>query len=231
MTLSRLLVLLLISSFITESNAERSPTCSRNGRESKIADFGKKAMPIGALAVSAIKLDLVGAIMSQVLSSGLYALNKPLEKKIHKKRPCGCSGAFPSGHMIMYASSASLLHYRYGWQYGLPAYAIAIGFAADRVKNKAHSWWDMLGTAAAVNAIVYLVTPRFTPDVEYLPFFLWEDSCETNNCPADANKPLLVKPSLRLIKKEKSAIQFIPLLHANTKGGNKNYSVGFVMRF
>lgn len=231
MALFHRFLLFIILVFSIESPDARSPTCKRNGKESKIADFGKKAMPIGALAVAAVKLDWVGAIMSQVLSSGLYGLNKPLEKKIDKKRPCGCSGAFPSGHMIMYASSASLLHYRYGWQYGLPAYAIAIGFAADRVKNKAHSWWDMLGTAAAVNAIVYLVTPRFTPDVEYLPSFLWEDSCDTSECSPDTNKPLLVKPSLRLIKREKSGTQIIPLLHANTKAGDKHYSVGFVVRF
>lgn len=232
MSVFRPLILTLSLILMTESFAGRSPNCTSNGRQSKIADFGKKAMPLGALAVAAVKLDWYGALMSQVLSSGLYGLNKPLEKKINKKRPCGCNGAFPSGHMIMYASSSSLLYYRYGWQYGLPAYALTIGFAADRVKNKAHSWGDMLGTFALVNAITWLVIPKFTPEVEYLPLCLWEtDSCESDDYGVDVHKPKVIKPSLHMVKKAQSPIEFFPLVKANTQADDKYYSVGFVVRF
>jgi membrane-associated phospholipid phosphatase len=179
-TLFLLLCFILIRPF--ESFAAKSPNCTAKRQHTKVADFGKTAMPLTALGISVIKFDWLGAVLSQVLAHGLYLTNGKFEHKIDKKRPCGCSGAFPSGHMIMYASSSSYLHYRYGWQYGLPAYLATIGFSYDRVRNKAHSWGDMLGTFAIVNVITYIVTPRFDCDVEYLPSFDDDDEKKPREC-------------------------------------------------
>jgi membrane-associated phospholipid phosphatase len=171
-------ILSLLLSMPNPTFAKRSANCTAKKSSTKVADFGKTAMPLTALGISLIKLDWLGAALSQVLAQGLYMTNSKFEHRIGKKRPCGCSGAFPSGHMIMYASSSSYLHYRYGWQYGLPAYLATIGFSVDRVNNKAHSWGDMLGTFAIVNLVTYIVTPRFDCDVEYLPSFCDEDDNE-----------------------------------------------------
>jgi hypothetical protein len=174
----RILLFVLIFSLILQTgpaDSARSSHCTAKRNHTRIADFGKTAMPLTALGISLIKFDWLGAAISQVLAHGLYLTNGKFEHKIGKRRPCGCSGAFPSGHMIMFASSASYLHYRYGWQYGLPAYIAALGFSYDRVRNRAHSWGDMLGTAAIVNIITYIVTPRFSCDVEYLPSFCDND--------------------------------------------------------
>lgn len=157
--LHRIAILLVLFLTANHVDAARPAGCKAKRDDTKIADFGKTAMPIAALSVSLVKKDWFGAALSQALAHGLYPLNDKLEGKIGKKRPCGCTGAFPSGHMIMYASSSSYLHYRYGWEYGLPAYIATIGFAADRVNNKAHSWGDMLGTFVVVNLITYVVTP------------------------------------------------------------------------
>lgn len=156
-------------------NQDVFAACNAPRSKTKLADFGKTAMPIPAYAISLYKQDWVGVAVSAALINGLYALNNPLEKKFHKKRPCGCQGSFPSGHMVMYASSASYLHYRYGWQYGFPAYVASFIFAADRVRNKAHGWEDMIGTFLAVNLISYIVVPRFNDEVEYLPPSWLED--------------------------------------------------------
>lgn len=135
--------------------------CTAKREHTRFADFGKSAMPAAAFVVSVYKRDWIGAGFSQILAHGLYPLNRLSQHKFNKKRPCGCDGAFPSGHMIMYAASSSYLHYRYGWQYGIPAYIATAAFAADRVNNKAHSWVDMLGTFAVINVFTYLVTPSF----------------------------------------------------------------------
>lgn len=195
----------------------RPETCKAKNKQSDAADFGKKAMPIAALTISLLKYDWIGAVLSQVLAEGLYATNHDLEKKIHKKRPCGCNGAFPSGHMIMYAASASYLHYRYGWEYGLPAYIAAFGFAADRVNNKAHSWGDMIGTFAIINAIVFLVTPRYTPDVEYLPPLDW-------NWWRDDTPP----PSFT--KRKKSPPHFMSRIIPVVQTAKNTYTLGFVVK-
>lgn len=201
---------------ISEPVEARPPTCKAKGKDSKVADAGKKIMPAAASLVSLLKKDWLGAVYVQVIAEGLYAINHPLEKKINKKRPCGCNGAFPSGHMIMYSSSASFLHYRYGWQYGLPAYLIMLGFSYDRVRCKAHTWGDMIGTAAIVNLITYIITPRYTPDVEYLP------PCFSFSCPEEGS---LREKALR--ERNKSPYNhIIPVVQAR-KG---QYTVGLVMR-
>lgn len=152
-------------------HAGKQTKCTAKRQHTKFADFGKSAMPLTALGVSLLKKDWLGAVISQGLAHGLYVTNRKFEHKIDKRRPCGCKGAFPSGHMIMYATSSSYLHYRYGWQYGLPAYVATAAFSYDRVRNKAHSWGDMLGTFAISNILTYIITPRLNEEVEYLPNF------------------------------------------------------------
>lgn len=157
----KILSILFCVFILPSAHASLPPGCTAKRTSTKFADFGKTAMPMAALGVSLFHKDWFGAGLSQVLAHGLYPLNAKYQHKIHKKRPCGCDGAFPSGHMIMYAASSSYLHYRYGWEYGVPAYVATVAFAADRVNNKAHSWFDMLGTFAIVNLVTYFVTPTF----------------------------------------------------------------------
>lgn len=153
------MVFLVISTDVTPENREN--TCKFPESESHFADAGKRFMPPITIATSLVEKDWVGVIISQILIHGLYATNSALEKKIGKQRPCGCSGALPSGHMIMYASSASFLQYRYGWKHAFPAYVMMFAFTYDRVQAHAHSWGDVLTTAIAVNAVAYLFTPKF----------------------------------------------------------------------
>lgn len=193
--------------------------CTKKREHTRVADFGKRAMPLAALGVSLVKTDWWGAVGSQVAIHSIYGLNRALEDKIHKKRPCGCDGAFPSGHMIMYASSASYLHYRYGWQYGFPAYVAAFGFAYDRVDNKAHGWDDMIGTFAIINVLAYFITPRYTPDVEYLPTS-WLGEPEK---PDKTSEAFYIK-EFRMREPKRD---YLPIVY----GDIDTYLVGFSMRF
>lgn len=160
--LNRKVLVCLLGLFVAgDASAGKPAGCKAKRDNTKLADFGKTAMPLAALGVSLLKEDWFGAVFSQVLANGLYPLNNASEGWINKKRPCGCRGSFPSGHMIMYAASSSYLHYRYSFEYGLPAYIATVIFAADRVNNKAHDWGDMLGTFAIVNVFTYFITPQF----------------------------------------------------------------------
>ncbi|MBP6986107.1 MAG: hypothetical protein KBB83_05905 [Alphaproteobacteria bacterium] len=160
-----ILVLFLIGS--SSVFADNKPVhCRAKRAETKVANFGKTYMPFATLGVALYKRDWIGAGFSQVLIHGMYPLNRKLDKKFNVTRPCGCKGSFPSGHMIVYATSSSFLHYRYGWEYGVPAYVATVIFAADRVNNKAHRWRDMIGTFAVVNLFTYLITPKFESEAK-----------------------------------------------------------------
>ncbi|RIV68232.1 phosphatase PAP2 family protein [Flagellimonas aequoris] len=86
-----------------------------------------------------------------------YAINKP--------RPEGRldGHAFPSGHTSFAFQGASFLQRRYGWKYGIPAYAVAAYVAYSRIEgvNDRHDGWDILGGALTGIASTYLFTTPY----------------------------------------------------------------------
>jgi membrane-associated phospholipid phosphatase len=76
------------------------------------------------------------------------------------ERPNGGRHAFPSGHVALVTSGAAFLQDRYGWEYGLPAYAL-VGYVADvRVRTGHHRWRDAVGgVAVGWGTSKFFVTP------------------------------------------------------------------------
>ncbi len=98
------------------------------------------------------------------------------------ERPNGSPYGFPSGHTGFVVSNAAFLSERYGWRFGLPAYAASAYVAYIRVDTDHHRWRDVIAGAAVGYAMSKLfVTPD---DATYLapvvgPDFLgmrWERS-------------------------------------------------------
>lgn len=140
----------------------QSPVDARckDQRPTPIANAGKRSYPFGLLAITLLKRDWIGAIGGTLWVQGLYSTNSLLERPIGKIRPCGCDGAFPSGHMIMMSSTSSFLWLRYGWRWGLPPMVLAFILIADRVGAKAHGWDDVIGTALLYHILTWLVVTR-----------------------------------------------------------------------
>ena len=88
-------------------------------------------------------------------------------------RPNGLDYGFPSGHASYAFSGAAYLHYRYGWQYGLPAAALASLVAYSRVENKYHHWRDVIVGAAIPYVTGYFLVDHFNENVRMLPFVDW----------------------------------------------------------
>jgi membrane-associated phospholipid phosphatase len=85
-----------------------------------------------------------------------------LKYTIHEERPNHRDNySFPSGHSSVSFSSAEFLRMRYGWGYGIPAYAVATYVAFSRVHAKQHYWHDVLAGAAIGIGSSYLVTQPY----------------------------------------------------------------------
>lgn len=73
-------------------------------------------------------------------------------------RPNGDNHSFPSGHATISFASVEFMRKRYGWEYGLPAYALATFVAYSRVAAGRHYAIDVLGGAVTGIVSTCLVT-------------------------------------------------------------------------
>ena len=71
-----------------------------------------------------------------------------LKYSVDERRPNGGSQSFPSGHTSISFSAAEFLRKRYGWGYGLPAYAAASFVAYSRVESGEHHPRDVIAGAS-----------------------------------------------------------------------------------
>ena len=71
-----------------------------------------------------------------------------LKYAVNERRPNGGSHSFPSAHTSVAFSGAEFLRKRYGWEYGVPAYAAASFVAFSRVEANEHYPHDVLAGAA-----------------------------------------------------------------------------------
>lgn len=129
------------------------------------------------VCISLLKNDSEG--FWQLAESGATAIAASylLKYTIKKERPDGSDmHSFPSNHVATSFAGAAFLQRRYGWAYGIPAYAVSAYVAWGRVYSKRHDWWDVLAGAAVGVGSAYIYTrpfsqkhdvviaPSFTPD-------------------------------------------------------------------
>ncbi len=77
------------------------------------------------------------------------------------ERPNGSPYGFPSGHAGFVVSNAAFLSERYGWKFGLPAYAASAYVMYIRVDTEHHRWRDVIaGGLLGYGMAKLFVTPE-----------------------------------------------------------------------
>jgi membrane-associated phospholipid phosphatase len=120
------------------------------------------AMPLAADGISLLHhndWDGVAELTEASLVTGGIALL--LKQVVKERRPDGSNfQSFPSDTAALAFAPANYLWDRYGWSYGVPAYAAAIFVGYSRVASKQHHWYDVAASAAiAFGANYAFVTP------------------------------------------------------------------------
>lgn len=139
-----------------------------------IGDYAQFAPNAFSLIMVIAKEDKKGFWqLSQSVSANLAA-TWVLKYAINKPRPEGRTDghAFPSGHTSFAFQGASFLQRRYGWKYGLPAYAVSCYVAYSRLEgyNDRHDGWDILAGAVVGIGSTYLFTTPYMEDHFELSF-------------------------------------------------------------
>jgi hypothetical protein len=81
-----------------------------------------------------------------------------LKYAVNERRPNGSSQSFPSAHSSISFSAAEFMRKRYGWKYGVPAYAAASFVAFSRVEAREHYAHDVVAGAAIGIVSSYIFT-------------------------------------------------------------------------
>lgn len=116
------------------------------------------ALPIAATGLTLGFEDCPGTLELGESAALAMGATYTLKFAIDKTRPNGENQSFPSGHATLSFASAEFMRKRYGWEYGLPAYALAAFVAYSRVEAGRHYTIDVIGGAAIGIASSYLVT-------------------------------------------------------------------------
>lgn len=136
-------------------------------------------MAAGALT-TVICNDSIGAVQLGLGALTALALNYGLEIAIAKERPDGIGyHSFPSTHTAVAFNGATFLMRRYGWKFGIPAYAVSAYVAWGRVYSNRHDWWDVLGGMAIGAGCALIYSRPFTSGVklDIAPTAFGTDAC------------------------------------------------------
>jgi len=120
------------------------------------------ALPLAAFGYSLYREDYDGALqlgVSEIFAEGTSLV---LQHLIREQRPDKSDWhSFPSDSAAVSFSAASYLQIRYGWEYGLPAYAVAAFVGYSRVEADKHHWGDVLAGAVIGWAASEITTIRY----------------------------------------------------------------------
>lgn len=120
------------------------------------------ALPVIAAGITAYKRDWTGTAELAATTVATVGTAFALKQVIRSRRPDGSDfESFPSDTTALGASGSSFLFRRYGWQYGLPAFAASQFVSYSRVQADKHHWYDTLASSVIAFGYASVLTTRF----------------------------------------------------------------------
>lgn len=160
------MILLLAATLLAEVSADDAVASSRTIETAgQVVAFG---LPAAAGALTLYKDDGTGLL--ELGSSWLVTVGSTyaLSRVVREQRPDSSDyHSFPSNTSASAFSAANFLWMRYGWKWGLPAYAFASFAGYSRVQARKHHWYDVAASGAIALGVNYAIVTRFEPSPRY----------------------------------------------------------------
>src|ERR1700742_5048597 len=122
------------------------------------------ALPLVAGGISLYKDDRTGLAQLTVDTLATVGTAYALKHIVREKRPDKSDyQSFPSDTSALAFAPAQYLWDRYGWEYGLPAYAAAAFTGYSRIEAKQHHWYDVAASAGIAFGFSKIFTTRYKP--------------------------------------------------------------------
>src|SRR6266550_4277933 len=124
-------------------------------------DILQFVLPATGAGLTLWNRDAEGALQFGESAALTLGVTYGLKYSVNEKRPNGGSGSFPSGHTSISFSAAEYMRKRYGWEYGVPAYAAASFVAYSRVESREHHPQDVIVGAGIGILSSYIFTKPY----------------------------------------------------------------------
>lgn len=119
-------------------------------------------IPASCLATTLILQDWEGLKEGAFAGVTTVGVSYALKYLVDKERPDKSDNrSFPSLHTSVSFTGAAFIQRRYGWKWGIPAYAVASYVGWSRTYAKKHDWWDVSAGALLGIGSAYLFTRPF----------------------------------------------------------------------
>jgi hypothetical protein len=139
-------------------NAAQADTIASTGTDVAIA------LPLVAAGISLYQDDRLGLAQLMVDTFATVGTAYALKHIVREERPNHTDfQSFPSDTSALAFAPAQYLWDRYGWEYGVPAYAAAIYTGYSRVEAKEHHWYDVAASAGFAFGFSKIFTTRYHP--------------------------------------------------------------------
>jgi membrane-associated phospholipid phosphatase len=132
-------------------------SCAGDGIETA-GDILQLVLPVSAAGLSLGLQDYRGTLQFAESFALTEGVTYGLKYTVNEPRPNGGSHSFPSAHTSVSFSAAEFLRKRYGWEYGIPAYAAASFVAYSRVESQEHYPHDVIAGAGIGILSSYIFT-------------------------------------------------------------------------
>lgn len=161
--MNRLLLLCLVTFFITSSlSAQIMEVRGSRKTVRTTGDVVAAAIPAACLISTVALQDWDGLKQGALAGVSSVGLAFILKEVIDKERPDKSDHkSFPSMHSAVSFTGAAFIQKRYGWKWGIPAYAAASFVGWSRVYGKKHDWWDVAAGATMGVVSAYIFTKPF----------------------------------------------------------------------
>jgi membrane-associated phospholipid phosphatase len=138
----------------------------------KVETVGKGiaiAMPLIAGGWSLYEGDRTGLAELTVDTLATVGTAYALKNIVREQRPDKSDyQSFPSDTAALAFAPAQYIWDRYGWEYGMPAYAAAMFAGYSRIEAKKHHWYDVAASAGIAFTFSKIFTTRYrAPGLRY----------------------------------------------------------------
>ena len=133
-----------------------------NNTLTKAGDILRIALPAAAAGISLYKDDYTGLKQFAIAYVATVGIAYGLKQVIHERRPDGSDWhSMPSASAASAQAASAYLWHRYGWEYGVPAFGLALLTGYSRVQAKKHHWYDVAASDVIAFSVNYLVVSRY----------------------------------------------------------------------